>query len=190
VKRRVVRYLASILTMLSLLLCVGALGAWYVTADLPRERPGALPVGTTPRWEARSGRGTFFLSRIHLLPTKVVPVERQILDGTGSTQFGVPYCFLVTLIRIDDSRVQIPVVNNTWKSVRSRYRGWSVEGGWWFLVAVFAILPGKRAFRLIVRWRRRRHGLCEECAYDLRESPERCPECGTQVARRRAAISG
>jgi hypothetical protein len=50
-----------------------------------------------------------------------------------------------------------------------------------FVVALFAPLP---LIDVILIRRRRRHGrrlaagLCVRCGYDLRASPDRCPECG------------
>jgi hypothetical protein len=57
----------------------------------------------------------------------------------------------------------------------------------WSLVSAFAVLPAIVAFRQIRAVRRRRHrsrlGLCPACGYDLRASPERCPECGVAPAK-------
>lgn len=53
---------------------------------------------------------------------------------------------------------------------------------YWFPVVLAAVPPALAARRLQRRWHRRPHGLCGKCGYDLRASPERCPECGTPIS--------
>jgi hypothetical protein len=54
---------------------------------------------------------------------------------------------------------------------------WGAKG--WLIALITGIFP---AFRIIARLRRRRGsslGACATCGYDLRATPDRCPECGT-----------
>ena len=53
---------------------------------------------------------------------------------------------------------------------------------YWLLTVVTMILPFTCAFSWIRQQLRARHnrpGLCPTCGYDLRATPNRCPECGT-----------
>jgi hypothetical protein len=52
----------------------------------------------------------------------------------------------------------------------------------WAVVLSSAVLPAIACVALIRRRRRHAQGCCPTCGYDLRATPDRCPECGTTPA--------
>jgi hypothetical protein len=68
---------------------------------------------------------------------------------------------------------------------RTNYRPGGIERGWrmgirlWPLALLGGIATLLCVRRTIRQCRRSADGLCATCGYDLRATPDRCPECGT-----------
>jgi hypothetical protein len=56
---------------------------------------------------------------------------------------------------------------------------WSISLQYWFLYVLFAIAPAWCAAAILHKRRKKQAGFCTVCGYDLRATPDRCPECGT-----------
>jgi hypothetical protein len=68
-----------------------------------------------------------------------------------------------------------------WEPRDDARAGWAQRGvavPWWFLCVVFGISPARHLATSAVRRLDRKTGLCAACGYDLRATPQRCPECG------------
>jgi hypothetical protein len=51
---------------------------------------------------------------------------------------------------------------------------------YWSIALITAFLPLKSLYRRTKRSWRRQRGRCPMCGYDLRASPQACPECGSE----------
>jgi hypothetical protein len=52
----------------------------------------------------------------------------------------------------------------------------------WAMLAIFAIMPGIALLQFARSRNRHKIGHCRKCGYDLRATPEKCPECGATSA--------
>jgi hypothetical protein len=74
---------------------------------------------------------------------------------------------------------QIPTIRRLWAD-RLNVPAYAVS--FWHICAFFAVLPAFQLTRWLLRRlrrsRRQRGGMCVACGFDLRVTPDRCPECG------------
>jgi hypothetical protein len=102
--------------------------------------------------------------------------------GWNVSSLGEPYCYLDG----DPAPGQRERIRDQW---HRRLDITLVSVAHWKLAALLAVLPCVHLFAsirgVLQRRSRRRVGLCPRCGYDLRATPDRCPECGTPAKRSR-----
>jgi len=175
----------AILSTASALLCLLTLLSWarsYRSGDMLRWTRLEATSAAYHVWSISSNRGVLFLDHVQIIikPWDLAPpadatgvrwldlastwsswrqtlqfyaAEKRTLPGFGSVMTGGPP---------DNRRRTMCFVPH------------------WFVAMIFAGSPLVRGLRAVRQQRRRATGRCTRCGYDLRATPERCPECGTE----------
>jgi hypothetical protein len=198
VRRTFFKLLLNGLTALSLLLCVAAVVVWvrsHFVADVGkfvRDRPVLREIPAGPgMYKVRSEAGRFSLFAVQAVldrPTfgaltgrrpTILPCVRFSETAAKGVDFGG-----VVFSTGSGSMSHGPDLFGVKITPGLAFTRLSVA--YWVVVLSAAALPAARVARRMIRKGRardRRRGMrCTRCGYDLRATPDRCPECGHTAA--------
>ena len=176
------RRLLNLLTALSLLLCVAVGVLWvrsYWATDvicyqvLHGKQYDYHPTET----ELRTGRGR--LSVRTSRPPRWIAYRPDSPWSVGTSR---PLAISISGTDTLWTRLGFGL-DNHWSATEGIGPWLRVVVPFWLPAALCAVLPALRLMRsYVLRRRIRSAGECPFCGYDLRATPDRCPECGTIAA--------
>jgi len=181
----VIRRLLTPLALLSLAVCVGVLVMW---AHSDRVRDARQMRWHGSAYALFSDRGRIGIDNTPTLQAFETARRRQIESWLAEERRLMSY--LAT--RDEDGPRTMYTANHNFAARASLAPAPPLVAHsipYWSLIPALLICPALWALRYRRRLIRMSRGLCPECAYDLRGSPDRCPECGTPVHSTREAGS-
>jgi hypothetical protein len=179
VKRR----LLDLLTVASLLLCVAVASLW-VRSHFVEDQAC---------WTASTSRRLGFISSLGRVKVWHSTLLRPAADTYGAPGWSYssdrPSRALQPDVPGDAATGWNPFGIGAWDRAhgQGRYHSRGVLVGYWLPAALLAVPPALWLWRLPARRAGRARsrsfrGLCPGCGYDLRGTPERCPECGADAS--------
>jgi hypothetical protein len=195
--RRLARILLNALTVLSLLLCVATIVLWMrsgletdgrVVMFLRSHGPDQALIAYSV--ESQAGRirlegGRYVLRTTELRwfdSSELSRLKRPMGDWSRANPFDLRFASSNGAA----GGIEWGGTPALTQAAPDRYRWLTLPH--WYVAAATGLWPAARSYswlrRSFRRRRRARIGLCPVCGYDLRATPDRCPECGHSTARR------
>ena len=175
--RRMKRRLLNLLTLLSLLLCVAVAALWlrsYLASD--EIRWGRMHSPTTiVWWKCYSAGGTVGIGRTTITFPRELPaddVEEWSRRGVRVQSYSTTPS--VTLL----ANLIVGWIEEGFTDNRRRVDSSTLQVPYWMLMGAACAMPARRWFASRRRSRCIALARCLRCGYDLRGTPNRCPECG------------
>jgi hypothetical protein len=173
VKRRLFNALAA----MSLALCLTILALWirsqFVSDSMSRET-WDVAAGELADWGVLVSQGQIELGRsVERAPPGSFVFMYRYRPGLkhGGEWWALPIHHSGTFWLKYERPYTLPLSS----TLNGTMAEWSVGCRLWVLALAFALLPARWALSR----RRPQPGCCGVCGYDLRATPDRCPECGT-----------
>ncbi len=185
--KRLRRIIFNALTAISLLLCLVTAGMW-VRSYFIRDCVHHL-VATQHKLEAASGKGEVIISWLpgHVDRPKWAYTRKRFGEDEDADKVDIltPLFLLTSTVDEDRSWSLVGVAKIAAQHANGDVRVFLIP--YWLILTVVIAMPMIRSgwllFRVLRSKNRRNHQRCVFCNYDLRATPDRCPECGTVSAK-------
>jgi hypothetical protein len=206
--KRLRKIIFNCLCGLSMLLCAGTVVLWVVSCSSDIRPPTTLASGKSC---LLSWRGQLVLMHHHCIeqtvPGMTVLTTAKLVTERHSSSVHLTVEVRSTPREEWDAELDIHETTDMSRRVSGSWSnggfGWSTAGvtstristpilssaaiPYWILTMLFASPVAWWVWDRCRSVRRRHAGLCLICGYDLRATPDRCPECGTHASAKGSA---